>query len=156
MRTKTQEMEFSSLEDMTASIGAPDNTLIHSLINKIVRIKSGCYQSPVVLFEDRVDCYRVSLIWKEQVAFNYIDDINPLVELATNRIKDFNFSPSLKDEIVHTILSFDLIKEAQVDAVPCLTKRKRGDRLQRLPSINTIVYSSDDFKKRRTKINGAK
>lgn len=155
-------MEAMRLDDMSSTIGAKDNTMIHSVVNRLMRIKSDVYHCPSVLFEDKKDCYRISLIWDEEVAINYQTDINPLVEMVQDRFSDFSFATFMKDGTLRTAFSMDLIKEAHIHMVPHLTKRKRTnngtseDKLSRLPHIaNMMRRSPESFmssdKKRKTK-----
>jgi len=158
-------MEAVKLDDMSATIGAKDNTMIHSVVNKLIRIKCEMYRCPSVLFEDKKGCYRISLIWNEEVAINYQTDINPLIDMIQDRFADFSFATFVKDGVMCTAFSMDLIKEAHIHMVPHMTKRKRNtngviadETLLRLPRLADAIAHSDvpyDFsgsgKKRKTK-----
>lgn len=154
--TKGNKMNDSCmLEDMSHIIGVNDNTIVRSVVNKLIRLKSDFYNKPKVIFEDKKECYRITLIWDDEVAFTYSDDINPIVNMIENRLNDVAFSPLNTEGKISTAISFDIIKEAHLHAVPCLTKRKREGAHAKLPSLNTMTNNlsvqKEFFKKRRTK-----
>jgi len=139
-------MENIPLDDMSHIIGIRDNTVIRSMVGKLISIKKEMYDIPKVLFKDIGECYRVTLIWEDLVAFTYSEDINPVVEMLGDRVNDFSFTSVCDETKVSTVFSLDMIKEAQLHAVPRMSKRKRktfphssGESKTKLPTLERFT-----------------
>jgi len=129
------------IEDLSTVIGDEDNTLIRSISNKFVSCKSDFYSTPGIKFEGLEDCYQLLFVWNELVAFSYVDDILPLVNMVDGRIKDFEINTAIKEDgTTVTIFVIKLIKEAHLDSLAGLSKRKRnvGSKETNLPVLADI------------------
>lgn len=152
------------MEDLSALVGTKDNTVLKSLVNKVITLKESTYEKPRVIFDDMGEYYRITFDWKDIVPFNYKDDIDPVISMMDERLKDFSFTGTEVEREFHTVISFDVSKESYLHVGQHLSKRKRTtdgkvttDTFPTYKSLETDTMPPRfAHKKRRTKSNGSK